>query len=102
MKKITAIYYTFDEFNSLLQRCFFPDGPRTFTLEVVDTYYWRIAYYPDDLGDDDEDLYISDFDALPALSKVVGMRLENSHVSHHGIWLEAEQTIPPRRRKKKS
>lgn len=101
MKKITAIYYTFDEFNSLLQRCFFPDGPHTFTVEVVDKYYWRIAYYPADL-DGDEDLYMSDFEALPALSKAVGMRLENTHVSHHGIWLEGEQVLPPKRRKRKS
>lgn len=43
MKKITAIYYTFEEFNNLLKRCFFAEEPLSFELEVVDTYFWRIV-----------------------------------------------------------
>ena len=100
MKKITDLYYTFDEFESLLRRCFFQDKPHSFRVEVVDTYYWRIEYYPVGLPDDQE-LYMSDFDALPAISKVVGMRIENTHVSQYGIWLEGQEILPPKQTKKK-
>ena len=101
MKKITAIYYTFEEFNDLLKRCFFAEEPLSFELEIVDTYFWRIVYYPNDLPDDQE-MYMSDFDALPALSKVVGIRLENTHVSKDGVWLEGPKVLPPRSRKRKT
>lgn len=101
MKKITAIYYTFDEFESLLRRCFFHEKPHSFQVEVVDKYYWRIVYYPDDLPDDQE-LYMSDFDALPVISKVVGIRIENTHVSKDGVWLEGPEVLPPKQRKKKN
>ena len=101
MKKITALYYTFDDFERLLRRCFFANKPFSFELEVIDTYYWRVVYYPEDLPDDQE-LYLSDYEALPAISKVVGMRIENTHVSKDGVWLEGPEVLPPRQRKKKS
>lgn len=44
---------------------------------------------------------MSDFDALPVLSKIVGMRLMNTHVSHNGIWLEGEELLPAKTRTKK-
>ncbi len=96
MKKVQAAFYTFDEMNELLRRCCFTDG-EYFEVEVVDQYFWKINYYPDDLPDD-QCLSISDYDALPVLSKIVGFQLSNTHVSRDGIWLEGEEMLPGKRR----
>lgn len=94
MKKVLCVFYTFNEFNNLLKRVFFRNG-EDFTVEVKDTYFWRIVM--EDLeSDNDRELYMSDFETLPALSKLLGMRLENTHVSHDGIWLEGVPQIPKR------
>lgn len=99
MKKSLCVFYTFDEFNDLLQRVFFTNG-EFFRVEIKDTYFWRIVIDDPNLNDDSADLSMSDFEALPALSKVLGMRLENTHVSHDGIWLEGLPQIPKSTRRK--
>lgn len=99
MKKVTAIFYTLQEFKALLRRCCFLNN-EVFEVETVDTYFWRINYYPDTPVDGVEELHLSDYDALPVLSKIVGMRLANTHVSHDGIWLEGEEMLSSKSRKK--
>lgn len=91
MRKIYAMFYTFEEMHDLLQRCCFTHG-EDFEIEVTDRYFWKINYYPDDSAD--ECLSLSDYEALPNLSKIVGMPLLNTHVSHNGIWLEGLDVIP--------
>lgn len=51
MKKIQAVFYTFEEMMSLLRRCCFTNG-EDFEMEVVDHYFGEINYSPDDLPDD--------------------------------------------------
>ena len=97
MKKIQAAFYTFEEMEQLLERCRFTNG-EDFDIEVIDHYYWRINYYPDD-APDDSCFTLSDFEALPVLSKVVGFRLVNTHVSRDGIWLEGEEMLPKRKKR---
>lgn len=96
MKKVQAAFYTFEEMEQLLRRCCFTNG-EDFEVEVVDRYFWKINYYPDDMPDD-QCLSISDYDALPVLAKIVGFRLTNTHVSKDGIWLEGEEMLPRKRR----
>lgn len=90
MRKIYALFYTFEEMADLLWRCCFTHG-EDFDIEVTDQYFWKINYYPD--NSDGECLSLSDYDALPNLSKIVGMPLSNTHVSHNGIWLEGLDVI---------
>lgn len=99
MKRITCAFYTFEELNGLFKEYFFTNH-EDFEIEVVDKYFWRIVYYPDDM-DGDDGLTLSDFDALPVLSKVVGFPLSNTHVSRDGIWLEGFPEIPKRSTAKK-
>lgn len=96
MKRVQAVFYTFDEMEQLLQRICFTNG-EDFDIEVTDQYYWKINYYPDGLPGN-QGLSMSDYDALPVLSKVVGFRLSNTHVSRDGIWLEGEEMLPRRRK----
>lgn len=93
MKRTTCIFYSFDEFRSLLSRTVFTNG-ENFSIEVRDCYFWRAVIFDPNLDDSREDPYISDFDALEGLSKLVGMKLVNTHVSHDGIWLEGEPMLP--------
>lgn len=93
MKRALCIFYSFDEFRSLLRRAVFTNEEQ-FTIEVVDRYFWRAVLHDPNLDDFQEEPYISDFDALEGLSKLVGMRLANTHVSHDGIWLEGEPMLP--------
>lgn len=97
MKKITAIFYTFQEFETLLRRYCFVNN-EDIEVEIVDTFFGRINYYPDD----SEELHMSDYEALPVLSKIVGIKLANTHVSHDGIWLESEEMLPPKPRSRKT
>jgi hypothetical protein len=97
MRKIQAAFYTFEEMEHLLERCCFTSG-EDFDIEVIDHYYWQINYYPDD-APDDSCFTLSDFDTLPVLSKVVGFRLVNTHVSRDGIWLEGEEMLPKRKKR---
>jgi len=99
MKKAFCVFYTFDEFDALLGRVFFTNGEH-YRVEVKDTYFWRVVLDDPNLSDDSEELLMSDYDALPALSKILGMRLENTHVSHDGIWLEGLPQIPKRTSRK--
>lgn len=70
-----------------------------FEIEVVDTYYWRINYYPPEEVLDEKGLHMSDYDALEIISKIVGMKVSNTHVSRDGIWLEGDPILPRRQRK---
>lgn len=98
MKRVTAIFYTFEEFDDLLRRCCFTHG-EDFEVEIIDTFFWRINYYPTNMDVGDDGLHLSDFDALPGISKMVGIKLANTHVTHDGIWLEGEEALPRRTRK---
>lgn len=100
MKKVVTVFYSFQEFDDLLRRCCFTNK-ELFDVEIVDRYFGRINYYPDDPNDGVEELHLSDFDALPVLSKIVGMKLTNTHASHDGIWLEGEELLPAKTRTKK-
>lgn len=97
MKRIQAAFYTFAEMEQLLRQYCFTNG-EDFEIEVVDQYFWKINYYPDDL-DGEQCLSLSDFDALPVLAKIIGFPLENSHVSRDGIWLESREILPKHSRK---
>lgn len=99
MKRVQAIFYTFEEFDALLRRCCFTNH-ELFEVEVIDQFFWRISYYPQDPNGGPDQLYLSDFDTLPYISKLVGIKLSNTHVSHDGIWLEGEEALPPGRRRK--
>ena len=97
MRKIQAAFYTFEEMEHLLERCCFTSG-EDFDIEVIDHYYTVERCVPDD-APDDSCFTLSDFDALPVLSKVVGFRLVNTHVSRDGIWLEGEEMLPKRKKR---
>ena len=100
MKKITCIYYSFDELKDLLRRACFTNGEQ-FGVEVVDHYYWRIVLYDPDIDEDVEYPSISDFNALPEFSRLLGMRFENTHASRDGVWFEGEPQLPKTSRRKK-
>lgn len=82
-EKSCSNFYTFQEFEALLRRCCFLNN-EVFEAETIDTYFRGINYYPDTPIDGVEELHLSDYDALPVLSKIVGIRLANTHVSHDG------------------
>lgn len=93
MKKAVCVFYSFDEFNSLLERTVFPNQ-ECFSIEVKDHYFWQIVLEDSDLDEQFDSWSVSDFNALPTISKLIGMRVVNTHVSYDGIWFEGEPMIP--------
>lgn len=93
MKKAVCVFYSFDEFKSLLQRTVFTNQ-EWFSIEIKDHYFWRIVLEDSDLDEKSDPWSVSDYDALPVIDKLIGMRVVNTHVSYDGIWFEGEPMIP--------
>lgn len=93
MKKAVCVFYSFDEFESLLQRTVFTNQ-EYFSIEVKDNYFWNIVMEDSDLDEECNPWSVSDYNALPIISKLIGMRVINTHVSYDGIWFEGEAMIP--------
>lgn len=101
MKKAVCVFYSFDEFKSLLQRTVFTNQ-EWFAIEIKDYYFWKIVLEDSNLDEKCEPWSVTDYDTLSTISKLIGMQVVNTHVSYDGIWFEGQPMVPSQttRRKK--